>query len=114
MKTQFFWKSTCTSCREARAALRQRPALQVDAIDYAKTGLTAETVCAIVAAAGAVAPVLNTRHAIAKAKGWKAAPPDAETFAAAVAQEPNLLRRPIVIAGTRVIVGFDAAAYETL
>ena len=69
---------------------------------------------AIVRAAGGVAPVLNAKHEIAKAKGWKEAPPDAATFARAVAKEPNLIRRPIVVAGKRAIVGFDEEAYGTL
>jgi arsenate reductase-like glutaredoxin family protein len=58
--------------------------------------------------------VLNTRHATAKAKGWIDQPPDAATFAKAVAAEPNLLRRPIVVAGDKLIVGFDEAAYRKL
>jgi len=90
--------------------------LEVEAVEinYAKTGLTEATVLSIVAAAGSVAAVLNTRHATAKAKGWATAPPSAEVFAKAVAAEANLLRRPIVISGTRVIVGHDRAAYAKL
>jgi arsenate reductase-like glutaredoxin family protein len=67
-----------------------------------------------VRAAGGVAAVLNARHEVAKTKGWKDAPPDAATFARAVAREPNLIRRPIVVAGKRVIVGLDRPAYEEL
>jgi arsenate reductase (glutaredoxin) len=86
----------------------------LDEINYAKTGLSEAAVKAIVAKAGGVAAVLNTRHATAKEQGWVTKPPSAAAFAKAVAAEPNLLRRPIVIDGDRVIVGFDAAAYATL
>jgi arsenate reductase-like glutaredoxin family protein len=41
-------------------------------------------------------------------------PPTVDEFARAVTNEPNLLRRPILIAGRRVIVGFDREAYGTL
>jgi arsenate reductase-like glutaredoxin family protein len=58
--------------------------------------------------------VLNTRHATAKAKGWMDRPPSAVEFARAVAADANLMRRPIVIAGDRVIVGVDPEAYATL
>jgi arsenate reductase-like glutaredoxin family protein len=83
-------------------------------INFAKASLDEATVKDLVARAGSVAAVLNTRHAIAKDKGWAARPPDAATFAKAVAKEPNLLRRPILVAGKQLIVGFDKAAYAKL
>ena len=88
--------------------------LAVDEVDYGKTGLTAEVVEALVAKAGSVAAVLNTRHATAKANGWIDKPPAPAVFARAVAVEVNLLRRPILIDGKTVIVGFDKAAYAAL
>ena len=83
-------------------------------VNYAKTGLDEATVKELVAKAGSVAAVLNTRHATAKEKGWAEAPPDAATFAKAVAKDANLLRRPILITGKKLIVGFDKAAYAKL
>lgn len=88
--------------------------IEVEEVNYAKSGLTEATVRDIVAKAGSVAAVLNTRHAIAKEKGWVAAPPSAEVFAKAVVADVNLLRRPILIDGKRVIVGFDREAYQGL
>lgn len=88
--------------------------VEVEEINYAKTGLSEATVKDIVKAAGGVLAVLNARHEIAKARGWATKPPSPAEFAKAVAAEPNLLRRPIVIDGARVIVGFDEAAYAKL
>ena len=79
-----------------------------------KTGLTEAKVLDIAAKAGSVAAVLNTRHATAKEKGWVASPPSAAVFAKAVGADVNLLRRPILIDGDRVIVGFDREAYKSL
>jgi len=93
--------------------LRQLP-VEIQEINYAKTGLDEATVKAIVAKAGSVAAVLNTRHETAKAKGWATRPPSAAEFARAVAADVNLLRRPIVIAGDRAIVGLDPKAYAAL
>jgi arsenate reductase-like glutaredoxin family protein len=87
---------------------------EVEEINYARTGLTEQTVKDIVAKAGSVAAVLNTRHATAKASGWIESPPSAAVFAKAVAADVNLLRRPILIVGNRVIVGFDRPAYAKL
>jgi arsenate reductase-like glutaredoxin family protein len=83
-------------------------------INYAKTPLDEATVTELVDKAGGVAAVLNTRHAIAKEKGWADKPPDAKTFAKAVVKDVNLLRRPILVAGKKLIVGFDKAAYAKL
>jgi len=88
--------------------------VEIEEVDYAKKGLTAATVEDIVAKAGSVAAVLNTRHETAKAKGWADKPPSAAVFAKAVENEVNLLRRPILIDGKKVIVGFDKPAYAKL
>lgn len=88
--------------------------LEIEEVDYAKQGLSAATVEAIVAKAGSVAAVLNTRHETAKANGWIDKPPSASVFAKAVEKEVNLLRRPILIDGAKVIVGFDKPAYAKL
>jgi len=88
--------------------------IEYEEIDYAKTGLTQATVEDIVAKAGGVAKVLNTRHATAKEKGWVDKPPSAAVFAKAVAADVNLLKRPILIIDDKVIVGFDKPAYAKL
>ena len=88
--------------------------VEFEAVDYAKKPLDTETVKAIIKAAGSVGAVVNARHAIAKEKGWVARPPDADTFAKAVVKDVNLLKRPIFIAGKKVIVGFDKPAYAKL
>ena len=88
--------------------------LEAEEINYAKAGLTESTVKEIVAKAGSVAAVLNARHATAKENGWIAKPPSVAVFAKAVVDDVNLLRRPILIIGDRVIVGFDKPAYAKL
>jgi len=88
--------------------------VEFDAVDYAKKPLDEATVKAIIKAAGSVGAVVNARHAVAKEKGWVENPPDADTFAKAVAKEPNLLKRPIFMAGKKFIVGFDKPAYAKL
>ncbi|MGE5184331.1 MAG: arsenate reductase family protein [Acidobacteriota bacterium] len=93
--------------------MRQRE-VDFESVDYAKQGLDEATVLSLVAKAGSVATVLNTRHETAKAKGWGDKPPDARTFAKAVVKEPNLLKRPLLVVGSKVIVGFDEAAYKKL
>ncbi len=113
MSATFFYKTTCTTCRDARAIVRK---LATDVLerDYAKRPLTRGEVEQIVAAIGSVAAVLNTRHAIAKERGWKDKPPATVTFVSNVLQEPNLLRRPILLKGKRAVVGKDERAFKEL
>ncbi len=92
----------------------RKTTLEADEINYARTGLSEATVKAIVAKAGSVAAVLNTRHATAKQHDWAAKPPSIAAFAKAVAADVNLLRRPILILDDKVVVGFDKAAYGKL
>ncbi len=98
--TTLYWKSTCTTCREVRSALKARPGgADLAEKNYSKDPLTEADVRAIVAASD-VPTLLNATHETAKARGWKAAPPDAATFIAAAFVEPNLLRRPILLVDT--------------
>lgn len=92
----------------------RKAGVELDEVNYAKEALSEATIASIVKKAGGVAAVLNTRHATAKEKGWADKPPSAAEFAKAAAKEPNLLKRPIVVAGETVIVGFNKTAYGTL
>ena len=94
--------------------MRKNAELELDEVNYAKTPLSEAVIQSIITAAGSVAAVLNTRHATAKARGWDVKPPSARELATAAAAEPNLLKRPIVIAGGKAIVGFNKTAYAAL
>jgi arsenate reductase-like glutaredoxin family protein len=80
--------------------------------DYAKKPLTSAEIGGLVKLAGGVVPLLSTRNAIVKERGWNVEPPDAKAFIEAAAADNNLLRRPIVVVGKRVIVGKDEAAWK--
>jgi arsenate reductase len=82
--------------------------------DYAKESLTTAELRSILAAAGGVSALLNTRHATAKANGWKENPPPQAQYIAAVQEEPNLIRRPILVRGKRAVVGREPEAIRAL
>ena len=79
--------------------------VDVDEHNFAKTPLDEATILAIVKAAGGVGSVVNRRHAVAKE--WGDSLPTAAEFAREASKEPNLLRRPILVAGKKVLVGYD-------
>ena len=87
---------------------------ELEEINTAKGPPDEATIKALVEKAGSVAALINMRHAIAKEKGWAEKPPDVSTFAKAVAKDVNLLRRPLLLVGKKLIIGFDKPAYAKL
>ena len=74
--------------------------------DYAREPLTTAEITTIFAADD-VAPFLNTRHATYKKHGWASQLPPLDELIKAIIAEPNLLRRPIIRRGQRVVIGFE-------
>ncbi|MDJ0521267.1 MAG: ArsC/Spx/MgsR family protein [Planctomycetota bacterium] len=92
----------------------QRLAPDATLRNYAKEGLTRAEIERIVKAAGGTADVLNTRHKTAKESGWKDKAPSKTAFLKAAVEENNLLRRPILVKGSKVVVGKDLDAIRDL
>jgi len=57
---------------------------------------------------------LNTRNELYRTRKMKDHPPSRAEAIKLMAKEPNLIRRPLVIRGSRVVLGFDEAAYRKL
>ena len=57
---------------------------------------------------------LNTRNELYRSRNMKDHPPSRAEAIKLMAKEPNLIRRPLVIRGSRMVLGFDEAAYRKL
>jgi arsenate reductase len=57
---------------------------------------------------------LNSRNDLYRERNMKEHPPSRAEAIELMTKEPNLIRRPIVIRGTQVILGFDEEAYRKL
>lgn len=57
---------------------------------------------------------LNTRNELYRRKKMKENPPSREDAIRMMAKEPNLIRRPVILAGGRIVLGFDEEAIEKL
>ena len=55
---------------------------------------------------------INLRQRVAKENGWTDRAPSLTAFVAAALEEPNLLRRPLIRRGKRVIYSRDTAEIE--
>jgi arsenate reductase len=57
---------------------------------------------------------LNTRNELYRSRKMKDHPPSRAVAIKLMAKEPNLIRRPVVIRGAQMVLGFDEAAYRKL
>jgi arsenate reductase-like glutaredoxin family protein len=57
---------------------------------------------------------LNTRNELYRTRNMKEHPPSRAEAIKLMAKEPNLIRRPVVLQGSKVLLGFDEAAYRKL
>jgi arsenate reductase-like glutaredoxin family protein len=57
---------------------------------------------------------LNTRNELYRARKMKDHPPSRAEAIKLMAKEPNFIRRPVVIRGSQIVLGFDEAAYRKL
>ena len=56
---------------------------------------------------------LNTRNEMYRERNMKENPPSRAEAIRLMAENPNLIRRPVVIAGGRIVLGFDPEEYES-
>jgi arsenate reductase len=104
-KVTFLQKPACTTCRKARAFMERR-GFQLNFRDLAKERLTPTELEKLIGPRDHT-EFLNTRNELFRRKKMKDHPPSRREAIRMMASEPNLIRRPIVVAGGRVVVGFD-------
>jgi Spx/MgsR family transcriptional regulator len=109
---EFLQKPSCTTCRKARAYLEQC-GFDLRLRDIGKDRLRAEEVDKLIGKRD-YKIFLNTRNEIYRQKNMKENPPSRAQAVQMIAAEPNLIRRPIIIAGSKIILGFDAESIDHL
>jgi len=57
---------------------------------------------------------LNTRNELYRERGMKENPPSREEAIRLMSENPNLIRRPILIKGREIILGWDEERYRSL
>ncbi len=111
MKPVLWMKSSCTTCRNAKAKLTEL-GLDVEVRDYFKRPLEAAELEALLPADPA--PMLGTKSPKYKELGLKDRTLTKAEAIALMVQDNNLLKRPILVHPRGVIIGFDSVAYEKL
>jgi len=57
---------------------------------------------------------LNPRNELYRTRNMKDHPPSRSEAIQLMAKEPNLIRRPVVLRGSRMVLGFDEEAFKKL
>ncbi len=102
---QFIEKHSCTTCRKARDFM-QRRGFQLQLRDLGKHPLSAEELEKLIGDRDH-REFLNTRNELYRRRKMKDHPPSRAEAIRWMAAEPNLIRRPVILCGGRLVLGFD-------
>jgi arsenate reductase len=103
MTVKFYEKPACTSCRKARALLEGK-GVAMNRIDLNK-GLSVEELDDLIGERD-YKLFLNTRNVLYRQGDMKRNPPNREAALRLMSENPNLIKRPVTVAGRRIILGF--------
>ena len=104
-KVLFMQKPTCTTCRKAKKFMERR-GFQLYFRDLAKERLSSSELEKLIGRHD-YTEFLNPRNEVYRKENMKEEPPTRKQAIRLMAKEPNLIRRPVIVAGGRVVVGFD-------
>src|SRR5208282_4633485 len=111
-KVRFLHKPSCTTCRKARSFMERR-GFQLYFRDLAKEKLSAAELEKLIGSRDHT-QFLNPRNELYRRKHMKEDPPSRSEAIRMMAKEPNLIRRPVIVGGGRVVVGFDESGIARL
>jgi Spx/MgsR family transcriptional regulator len=98
-------KSTCATCRKARKFMQKR-GFHLNYRDIVKDRLSATELQKLIGKHDHE-DFLNPRCDIFRKKKMKEKPPSRSEAIRLMARNPDLIRRPVVVAGGRIVVGYD-------
>jgi arsenate reductase (glutaredoxin) len=111
-KVRFLQKPTCTTCRKAKEYLEKLGA------DFELRSLDAEPLSEIeldqLIGARDYKKFLNPRNELYREQNMSEKPPTRTQAIKLMAKTPNLIRRPVVVRGEEIVLGFDEAALQNL
>jgi Spx/MgsR family transcriptional regulator len=111
-KIRFYQKPTCTTCRKSKAYLEKRGAnLELRNLD---TERLSESELDELIGKRDHREFLNTRNELYRSRKMKDNPPTRAEAIKLMAANPNLIRRPVTISGTQIILGYDEPGFKKL
>jgi Spx/MgsR family transcriptional regulator len=111
-KFTFYQKPSCTTCRKAKSILIER-GIEFVSRDLDEERLSEGELDRLIGKRE-YKEFLNTRNEFYRQKKMKEHPPSRAEALKLMAKTPNLIRRPLLASGSRIIVGLDEEAYRKL
>jgi Spx/MgsR family transcriptional regulator len=108
---KFYQKPTCSTCRKAKKWLVEN-GVKVTEIDL-NQGLSEAELDALIGTRDYI-KFLNFRNELYRERKMKTNPPSRSEAIRLMSKHPNLIRRPILVSGSKVALGFDADEFGEL
>ena len=112
IKLKFYQKPSCTTCRKAKAFLEDEGA-ELETRDMDKQPLSEKELNELIGQRD-YKTFLNTRNELYRERNMGERPPAQEEAIRLMSKHPNLIRRPVVVRGKEVVLGFDVTEYLRL
>ena len=111
-KIKFLQKPSCTTCRKAKAFLEKRKAV-LELRDLGKDRLSVAELDELIGNRDH-RKFLNTRNELYRTRKMGQNPPSRDEALQLMAAEPNLIRRPVVLRGADIVLGYDEEALKRI
>jgi len=111
-KIKFLHKPNCTTCRKAKSFLEKKKAA-LDLRDLGKDRLSVAELDQLIGKQDH-RKFLNTRNELYRTRKMSTNPPSREEALKLMAAEPNLIRRPVALRGSDMVLGYDEEALSRL
>lgn len=108
---KFYQKPACTTCRKAKKWLADNRVKVVE-VDL-NQGLSETEIDALIGKRDYI-KFLNFRNELYRERKLKTNPPPRAEAIRLMSQHPNLIRRPILVHGSRIALGFDENEFRDL
>jgi Spx/MgsR family transcriptional regulator len=105
-------KPSCTTCRKAKAFLEKRKVV-LELRDLGKDRLSVAELDELIGKRDH-RMFLNTRNELYRVRKMGQNPPSRDEALQLMAAEPNLIRRPVVLRGAEIVLGYDEEALKRI
>jgi Spx/MgsR family transcriptional regulator len=111
-KVKFLHKPNCTTCRKAKAFLENKK-VELETRDLGKDRLSVDELDELIGKRDH-RKFLNSRNELYRTRKMGENPPSRDEALKLMAAEPNLIRRPVVLRGSEIVLGYDEDALSQL